>query len=41
MVNGIQHAAINTFETFLDVAKFWPFLLYFMGIFGAKKISSF
>ena len=27
---------INTFEVFLDVAKFWPFLLYFMGIFLAN-----
>ena len=24
-----------------DVAKFWPFLLYFMGIIGAKKFQVF
>ena len=36
-LHGVQHATINKFEVFLDIAKFWPFLLYLMGIFGAKK----
>ena len=35
-LHGIQHVLINTFEVFLDIAKFLPFLLYFMEIFGAK-----
>ena len=24
---------------FLDIAKFWPFLLYFMGIYGKQKFE--
>ena len=38
---GVQHVAINTYEVFSDVAKFWPFLLYFPGIFEAKKFEIF
>ena len=38
---GVQHVAINTFEVFLDIVKFWPFLLYFIGIFGAKNFQVF
>ena len=40
-MHSVQHVTINTFEAFLDIAKFWPFLLYFMGIFGAKKFQVF
>ena len=28
----------NTVEELLDIAEFWSFLLYFMGIFGTKKL---
>ena len=38
---GVQYVAINTFVVFLNVAKFWPFLLYFMGISGAKTFRVF
>ena len=38
-LHGVQHVTINTFEVFSDVAKFWPFLLYFMRIFGAKNFQ--
>ena len=31
---GVQHVSNNIFDTFLDIANFWPFLLYFMGILG-------
>ena len=37
--HGIQHVAINTHEVFFNIEKFWPFLLYFMGIFKRKKNS--
>ena len=38
---GVQHVAFYTFKVFLDLAKFWPFLLYFMGIFRAKNFQVF
>ena len=41
-LHSVQHVTINTFEAFLDIAKFWLyFLLYSMGIFGAKKFQVF
>ena len=40
-LHSVYHVTINTFEAFLDIAKFWPFLLYFMGIFRAKKLQVF
>ena len=40
-MHAAQVAAINTYEMFLDVAQVWPFLLYFMEIFGAKKLEVF
>ena len=40
-MHGVQHVTINTFEAFLNIAKFWPFLLYFMEIFRAKKFQIF
>ena len=33
-LHGVQHVPNNTFEVFSDIANFWPFLLYFMGVFG-------
>ena len=38
-LNGAQHVLNNISEVFLDIAKFWPFLLYFMGIFGKQKFE--
>ena len=40
-LHGVQDVLNNISEAFLDIAKFWPFLLYFMGIFGAKKFQVF
>ena len=37
---GIRYIAINTFTAFLNVAKFWPFWLYVLGILGAKYFKS-
>ena len=34
-LHGVQHVSNNTSVVFFDIAKFLPFLLYFMGIFGA------
>ena len=35
-----MHCVLNDiYEVLLDITKFWPFLLYFMGIFGAKKFE--
>ena len=38
-LHGVQHVLKNISEVFLDIAKFWPSLLYFMGIFGKKKFE--
>ena len=35
----VQHVSNDIFDMFLEVVKFWPFVLYFMGIFGAKKFA--
>ena len=40
-LHGVQHAAINMLEVFIDIVEFWPILLYFMEIFVAKKIQVF
>ena len=37
-LHGVQHALNNIFEVFLDIANFWPLLLYFMGIFRKQKL---
>ena len=34
VLQGLQYVTINTFKVHLGVTKFWPFLLYFMRIFG-------
>ena len=31
-LHSVQYVLNNLFQVFLDVANFWPFLLYFMGI---------
>ena len=33
-LHSVQHVLNNIFKAFLDIANFWPFLLYFMGILG-------
>ena len=38
-LHGVQHVLNNIFEVYLDIANFWPFFLYFMGIFGKQKIQ--
>ena len=38
-LHSVQHVLNNIFEVFLDIANFWPFLLYFMGIFGKKILK--
>ena len=40
-LHDIQLVIINTFEVFLDVAKFRPFLLDFVEILGAKRFLVF
>ena len=37
--HGVQHVSNNKFKAFLDIENFWPFLLYFMGIFGKQKFE--
>ena len=38
---SIQDVSNNTFQVFLDVKKFWPILLYFMGNIGVKIFQVF
>ena len=38
-LHGVQHVSNDIFEVFLDIANFWLFLLYFMGIFGKPKFQ--
>ena len=40
-LHGVQHVSNITFQVFLGVVKFWPFLLYFMGNFGVKNFQVF
>ena len=35
-LHDVQHVSNNIFEAFLDIANFWPFLLYFMGTWKKK-----
>ena len=40
-LHGVQHVSHITFYVLLDVVKFLPFLLYFMGNFGVKNFKVF
>ena len=40
-LHGVQYVSNITFQVFLGVVKFLPFLLYFMGNFGVKNFQVF